>query len=51
MDKEFNNPSKKLKGDPSRWKCNIAKKARKSGLPYVNTKGNPVPAKQFGPNT
>lgn len=41
MDEEFNNPSKKLKGDPSLWKRNIAKKARKSGLPYVNTKGNP----------
>lgn len=42
---------KNRKSDPSLWKRNVAKNARKSGLPYVNTKGNLVPAKQVGPNT
>jgi len=40
----------KRKGEPSLWTRNIAKDARKSGLPYTNTNGDRVPAKQVGPN-
>ena len=50
MDVESENRAKVRRGNPSLWARNVAKEAKKSGLPYVNSAGNVVPAKRVGPN-
>ena len=40
--------SRARKADPQKWKKNIRKRLRNSGLEYVNTRGNRVPKKVMG---
>lgn len=41
-------PRKRKLSDPSSYKVNIIKEARRSGKPYINYKGHEVPPKHPG---
>lgn len=42
-------PSRKRKGDPSKWKRNVIKLAKVKGLGHVNYSSKSIPDKSIGP--